>query len=213
MQAVSHSISSLFCERGTISSSTALKVSLLIIGLGFGSASVGMHLSQINAIATYVSGGVGGLVLLSAVGLQVLDILKNTPTDVKPQLSIKDKRNQEVAFNHLPAWNQETDEQTTQIQSCDQYCLTGVPSDEARVYLNDDTPTNGAFIWDKLILIQGPHRNTQESVQVQNRSEIRANHRELMWSKKLVRLFVWDRSLIREAIWLTFLRIPIPLGM
>ncbi len=43
-------------------------------------------------------------------------------------------------------------------ETCDQY-LNCVPSDQSRI-LVDGKPTNGAKIWDKLILIQGPHNDT-----------------------------------------------------
>lgn len=43
---------------------------------------------------------------------------------------------------------------------CDQY-KTGFPSFTSRVYLEDKTPTNGALVWEKLILMQGPHNENQ----------------------------------------------------
>ncbi|MCC5831837.1 MAG: hypothetical protein JJU12_02195 [Chlamydiales bacterium] len=45
--------------------------------------------------------------------------------------------------------------------SCDAFPATGFPSKENRVFLSDQTPTNGALIWKKLILIGGPKSLSQ----------------------------------------------------
>lgn len=42
------------------------------------------------------------------------------------------------------------------VPSCDSYSLTGFPSSANRITLRGGIPTNGAYLWDKLILIQGP---------------------------------------------------------
>lgn len=47
------------------------------------------------------------------------------------------------------------------ISTCDGFALTGFPSTKDRIVLRDGTKTNGALIWDKLILIGGPRSSSQ----------------------------------------------------
>ena len=75
---------------------------------------------------------------------------------VLPPLTITNSAGQTAAYSAL----QEVYGDATHDRDCDQFGNCGFPSDEARLTITDEKeklPTNGALIWDNLIMIQGPH--------------------------------------------------------